>query len=109
MKKSEEESLIRKTARATANSFKKILLSPAVDKAVEETLEETKKKIDQSTKIVMARTLSFSLVISGIIMAFIGLYFFLVENTVLPKSAAMMIVSVLLLCLGWFTLNTKKN
>ncbi len=108
MKRSEEESLIKRTARATANAFKKIMLGPAIDKAIEETLEETKKKIDNATRIVMARTLSFSLVLTGIIMAFIGVYFFLVENTVLQKSSAMMIVSLLLLCLGWFTLNMKK-
>ena len=108
MKRSEEESLIKRTARATADAFKKIMLGPAIDKALEETLEETKKKIDNATKIVMARTLSFSLVLTGIIMGFIGLYFFLIENTVLPKSSAMIITSIILLCLGWFTLNMKK-
>jgi hypothetical protein len=115
MRDSKEESLIKRTVKASANAFKSIFLGSEVTKAVEEikeevesTIEQTKKKIDVLVDQLTARTLSFFLLLAGILFGFVGLYYFILEQTFLPRSTASIVVGIILLCIGWFSINAKK-
>lgn len=115
MKKKEEESIIRKTVSLAAKSFRRAVLGSNVGKAVEEIKEEvedtiklTKKRLDEFADSVATRTLSLLLIVSGIVIGFLGLAYFLIDFAKIDRSVSFMLVGILIILFGWLS-SWKKS
>jgi len=106
-----QKSLIRETVDASVNKMKRILANSSVSKTardikreVEETLDDTKKKVSEIADHLTAKMLSFFLVLSGLFLGFAGVSIFIYERTTLSLGTSMMLVGILVVIFGWFTL-----
>ena len=106
-----ERSVIRETVDASISKMKKVLAGSGVSRAVtdirrevEETLEDTKKKVSDIADHLSAKMMSFFLVLAGLFLGFGGVSIFIYERTSLSLGTSMMLVGLLVVVLGWFTL-----
>ena len=103
-----DKNIIKETVRTSVGAMKKIMEATGVKKAVneikkevEETLDDTKKKLTQLADHLSAKILSFFLLIIGLLLGFIGASVFIAERTTISIGTSLMIVGVLVTVLGW--------
>lgn len=112
--KKDDKSLIRKSVNTSMRAMKKFIIGSQIGRTieeikeeVEETLIETKKKVSEIADHLVAKMLSFYLIIIGLFIGFIGLALFLVENTKLSAGSSFILVGAAVLVLGWIFLRKK--
>lgn len=115
MKKKEEESIIKKTVKAAARGFKTALLGSEVSRFVEEIKEEvedtiklTKQKLDEFIGQLVVKILGTLLIVSGIVVAFLGIAYFLIDTLRLERSISFIIVGFVIILFGWIS-SLKKS
>jgi hypothetical protein len=76
---------------------------------IEETIEDTKKRIHQITESLFSRIMSLFLIMLGIVFLFVGTIYKLMQAG-LDKGSSFLIIGVLVLLLGWiFMVLLKKG
>ncbi|MCF7871537.1 hypothetical protein K9L97_00730 [Candidatus Woesearchaeota archaeon] len=116
MRKKEEESIIRRTVGVAARSFKRAILGSEVGKVVEEikeeideTIELTKKRVDKLVFDIASHSFSLLIVAVGVLLAFLGVAYFLIDVLFVPRSASFIFVGVVLLLFGYLSLRNIRN
>ncbi|MCF7866717.1 hypothetical protein K9L67_04805 [Candidatus Woesearchaeota archaeon] len=114
MKKNEEESIIRKTVGLAARSFKKAILGSDLSRTVEgireefeETIEFTKKKLDDFVENIAVRMFRYLMLVSGLVVAFLGVAYFFMDYVKLDRTMSFILVGLILMLIGF--VNQKKN
>lgn len=103
-----EKNLIKETVKSSADAMKKIIAATGVKRAVneikkevEETLDDTKKKVTQIVDHLSAKMLSFFLLVIGLLLGFLGASVFIAERSTISLGTSLMIVGLLVAILGW--------
>ena len=68
---------------------------------IEETIDDTKKKVSAIMDHLSAKMLSFFLLIIGLLLGFLGASVFIAERTTISLGTSLMIVGILVAILGW--------
>jgi len=107
MKRKEEESIIRKTVHSSMSAVKKFIIGSEVGRAVddikrevEETIEDTKQKINDLINHITIRLISISFISVGALIAFIGLGILLSELFDLSISTTFLLVGLIVIIIG---------
>jgi hypothetical protein len=81
-----------------------------IKKEVDKTLEITEKRVEHITERVIKRTITFFIIITGLIFGLIGLSKYLTETVPSLKNGfGYIIVGIALLLLGWFANYLSKK
>jgi len=110
-----DESLIKKTVKASISGFKKFIVGAEVSKTVEEirdeveqTIKLTKEKLDSFLEKVTVRTLGILLLVAGIVFGFLGIGYFLIDYFKIPRSITWMVVGLVILIIAWISVKRKQ-